>query len=1026
MNFSRFFIYRPIFTIMVTLIVVLIGVIALIRLPIDLMPDISSPTMTVSTTYTGAGPEEIEELITRPIEEVVSAVPGVEEVTSNSREGNSSVRVTFTWGTDLSEAANDIRERLDSLTNRLPELADRPVLRKFDLASFPIVILGVESDLPPIEMKMFIDDQIKNRIEKIPGVASLDTLGGLTREVQVNLLFDKINALNIPFNQIISQLNKSNIQSPAGPIQKGNLEIIMRTPGEYKSIEEIKNTLVMIKEGAPIYIRDIAEVKDTSQKVTNIVRVNGKPGVRLAIRKQSGSNTVEVADEVIKEVANINRDFKQVKLFTLVDTSKYIKTAIENVFSSIVYGGILSILVLLFFLRNLKTTFVISISIPISIIATFSLMYFGGLTLNIMTLGGLALGVGMLVDNSIVVLENIYRIKEQGLSSEEASIQGTKEVSAAIIASTLTTLAVFFPLIFVRGISGIMYQQLAYVVGFSLICSLVTALTIVPMITAKVLKGKNVKSGFSDTDKKTIFSMLEDGYKDSLNYFMKHKSIMIISIISLFSVSIYLSKYIGSEFMPSADESEVRVNTEMEVGTQLSINDEKFRKVEEIVNKEVPEAISVLSEIGGSGGFGGPSGSYASQMRIYLDSQTKRKRSSEKIAADLRKPLSNIPGMVVRTRQGTGLFIFRIVSGGNSDKIQIRIAGYDFQTGKKLADEVASKLEKIAGITDVQLSKSEPNPEELVIVDRQKASDVNITVSDVGNSLQTILSGLKAGAFRDNGKEYDILVKVKDSEQIPLEQLLSVNLISSTGNNITLKNIVKTVQETGPVSIERYNQERIIGVAADVTGRDMGEVISDIRKMISEIETPSDFNITLGGDYEEQQKSFYDLVLTFVLSILLVYMIMAAQYESLKHPFVIMFSVPLAAIGVITTLIITDTTFNIQTFIGCIMLGGIVVNNAIILVDQINQLKDSGLDLNESIVEAGRRRLRPILMTTLTTVLGLLPLALGIGEGAEAQAPMARTVIGGMVSSTFFTLFLIPVLYYIFEILFKSKKQNEA
>jgi HAE1 family hydrophobic/amphiphilic exporter-1 len=487
MNIIGFFVRRPVFITMATLIVIVLGAVSLSRLPIDLMPDITYPTLSIITTYENASPEEIEELITRPIEEAMSAVPGVEEVSSVSSEGSSSVRVTFTWGTDLDTAANDIRDRLDRVAIRLPEEAERPILRKFDLASFPILIMGASSQLDPIQTRRIVDEQIKYRLERVPGVAALDVWGGLEREIHVNLEADKLKALNIPVDQIISRIRTANLTLPAGSIESGDYDITIRTPGEFRTLDQLADTTVAVREGVTIRLGDIASIDDAWTKITRIVRVNGVPGIRLSVSKQSGMNTVQVAKAALKEIEQINKDIPQVQLTTIIDTSDYIQRSITNVGSSAMYGGAFAVLVLLLFLRNIRSTVIIAVAIPVSIVATFALIYFTGFTLNIMTLGGLALGVGMLVDNAIVVLENIFRHRETGEGPRQSAISGTQEVAAAITASTLTTLAVFLPLVFVRGMAGVMFKQLAYVVSFSLLCSLAVALTLIPMLSSRFL-----------------------------------------------------------------------------------------------------------------------------------------------------------------------------------------------------------------------------------------------------------------------------------------------------------------------------------------------------------------------------------------------------------------------------------------------------------------------------------------------------------------------------------------------------------
>jgi len=1020
MNIARFSVRRPVLTIMVVLIVIIVGGVSLSRLSIDLMPDITYPTVSISTDYENASPEEVEELITRPIEEAMSAVPGVEEVTSVSGEGASSVRVTFTWGTNLDEASNDIRDRLDRVIPHLPDDIERPRLRKFDLASFPVLILGVASDLDPIQVRKIVDNQVKNRIERIPGVASLDIRGGLDREIHVNLNAEKIKALGLPIDQLLQRIKDENINLPAGSIEQGLLDVTIRTPGVYNNLDELRNTVVAVREGVPIQLKEIASVEDSWEKLTRVVRVNGKTGVRLSVNKQSGKNTVEVATGVLKEIERINQDLPQLNIIPIIDTSDYIKRSITNVGTTILYGGALAVFVLLLFLRNIPSTAVIATTIPISIIATFTLMYFGGFTLNLMTLGGLALGVGMLVDNAIVVLENIYRLRESGMGSETAAIEGSKEVTAAVIASTLTTLVVFLPLIFVQGMSGIMFKQLSYVVSFSLACSLIIALTLVPMLASRIKGGIIVETGdgsprggriYRMTGK--IFTAMENEYKSLLHFSLNHPVLVLGSALLALVGSLLLIPLVGVELMPATDEGEVRVYGEMAVGTRLDVVDRAFQKIEAIVVREVPEIDNTVAFVGAS--TWRSTGTNSGNIRVALKPQSERTRSSEEIASDLRRKLVNLPGIRIRTRAGQGLFILRIGTGGE-EKVQVEVRGHDLETSDLLAKRVEEAISGIEGITDTQISRDTGSPEELIIVDRQKAADMKLTVSKIASMLQTVLTGTSAGNYREAGNEYKIRVKLQAAEKRDLRDILDLPITNADGEPVVLRNVVQVHPRRGPVLLERKDQERVVYVTANISDRDLGSILTDVQDRLKSIPVPRDFSILLGGDYEEQQKAFRELMMSFVLALILVYMVMASLYESLKYPFVVMFSVPLAAIGVILMLFLTHSTFNIQSFIGCIMLGGIVVNNAILLVDHTNLLRQrDGMSVRDAIEEAGRRRLRPILMTAMTTMLAMAPLAMGIGEGGEAQAPMARALIGGLLSSNLITLLVVPTVYAVFE-----------
>jgi HAE1 family hydrophobic/amphiphilic exporter-1 len=1018
MNISGFSIRRPVFTVMLVLAIVVVGLVSLSRLPIDLMPEIVFPTLGIMTSYENTGPEEIEQIITRPIEEAMSAVPGVEEVFSVSSEGSSSVRVMFAWGTDLDAAADDIRERLDRVIPRLPDDVDRPMLRKFDPAMMPILIVGALSNLDPIQTRRIIDEQIAYRLERVPSVASVDIWGGHEREIQVNLDAAKVKALGLPLDQIIAGIREGNVDLPAGVIERGNYEILIRIPGIFTGMKEIRETVVAVRDGVPIRLQEIAEISDTFRKITRVVRINGVPGTRIAVYKQSGTNTVEVADGVLKEIARIQEDRPQIQLIPVRDSSEYIKNAIGNVSSTAVYGGLLAVLVLLFFLGSVRSTLVIAVSIPISIIATFALIYFGGFTLNIMSLGGLALGIGMLVDNSIVVLENIVRLKEGGASPIQAALDGTHEVAAAVVASTLTTIVVFLPMVFVRGIAGIMFKQLAFVISFALVCSLFVALTMVPMLASRFLTHREASNSRLEQWKvravaaiQRWLAVLELKYRKLLHSALDHRVKVLGSVALLLVVSILLVRLVGSEFMPMTDEGEVRVSVEMEVGTRLAVIDDKFKAITGIVRREVPELTSIEESIGGGGWR---SGSHTGDITIKLAPKAERSRSNEEIAAVLRRSLQGIPGTVIRTRASGGVNFMR--GGGDQESVQVEIRGFDLEKSEALAQQVKAVIEGVRGVSDIRLSRDMGKPEELLVIDRKAAADMKLSVSQIGGTLETVLSGTQASTYREGGDEFRILVKVKDAEKMSMDDVLNLTLTNSDGQPVSLRNVVDVKARSGPQRIERRDRERVLTISAEIEDRDLSSVLADIRAGIRRVPIPRDFEITFTGDFEEQQKAFRELLLSIILSLMLVYMVMAMQYESLRDPFIVMFSVPLAAIGVIWMLLVTGTTFNMQSYIGCIMLGGIVVNNAILLVDHTNLLRRRDkMGVREAIEEAGRRRLRPILMTALTTMLAMIPLALALGEGSEAQAPLARAVVGGLLSSTLITLLVVPVVYSLFE-----------
>ena len=1017
MNPAAFSVRRPVFTSMVALIVIIIGAASFIRLPIDLMPDITYPTLSIRTTYSDAAPEVIEELIAKPIEEAVAAVPGVEEVTSVSAEGAVDVRVSFSWGTNLDAAASDVRDRLDRVVPHLPDEADRPTLRKYDLASFPVLLLGAAADLDPIQLRRIIDDQVVYRFERIPGVAAVNINGGRDREIQVRLKADKVQALGLQLDKILERVRAGNVTLPGGVIDQGPLSLAVRTKGEYISLDDLAETAIAVRQGAIVRLKDVADLVDGWEDTKRVVWIDGRPGVRLVIYKQSGTNTVEVAERVMAEVERIKEDLPQINLTVIIDTAKYVKRSVTNLGQSALYGGALAIFVILLFLRSIGSTMIMATSIPISIMAAFALMYFGGFTLNIMTLGGLALGVGMLVDNAIVVLENISRLHETGRKPEEAAIRGAGQVGAAIVASTLTTLTVFLPLIFVQGMAGVMFKQLSYVVAFSLLCSLAVAMTLTPMLAKKSLVWRERRSGRGKGPVQSLNGGglkggLADSYADLLNWSLRHRFLVIVFCLSLLGGSLYLGLFVGAELMPQADESEVRVYAEMAVGTRIEILEEKFRQIHDIVKKEVPERVSDMAFLGGTSWR--PSGTHTGQLRIALVPASERTRSSDRIAAELRRQLSVVPGVMIRTRPGRGLFIMRMGFGGD-ERLQAEVRGHDLAAASAMANQIKAMAESLKGVTDAQLSVDTGRPERLIKIDRIRAADLGVTVSQAAQALQTALSGSTAGQFRSGGKEYPIRVMIDKADKKPLDELLQMTLTNAFGEPVVLSNLTNVEQAEGPVRIQRRDQERVITISAEVSGRPLGEVLEEFKEALHNLPSRPDMSVVISGDYEDQQEAFTQLLFSLILALVLVYMVMACQFESLKHPLTVMLSVPFAAIGVIVTLFLTDTTINIQSFIGCIMLGGIVVNNAILLVDQANQLRDRGMPPKEAAAEAGRRRLRPILMTALTTILGLGPLALGLGEGSEAQAPMARAVIGGLASSTLITLLLTPTVYTLME-----------
>jgi HAE1 family hydrophobic/amphiphilic exporter-1 len=978
---------------MVTLILVILGAVSLSRLQIDMLPNIELPTLSIRTDYEGASPEVMERLVTQIIEEIVATVPGVEEITSSSSEGRSRVRVSFVWGTEIDTAAIDVQGKLEDEINELPDDIVRPRIRKFDIASFPVVLLGISSNLDPVELTELIEVQIRYRFARIPGVAQVDVWGGFNREVRIELDPDRIKAVGLPLDQVLKAIQDANLDLPTGKIEQGRYEVTLRAPSEFINLDQIRETVIARRDGTAVTLGQIAEVKDTYEKLTRIVRVNGGRGVRVAIRKQANANTVEVSKRILAEIEAVNQAYPQIKVVPVINQGNFIERSIANVARSVLYGGGLAIFVLLFFLRNIRSTLVISLSIPISIVTTFALIFFGGFTLNLMTLGGLALGVGMMVDSSIVVLENIFRRRsENGEAPEQASVEGAREVSTAIVASTITTLVIFLPLIFVRGVSGILFKELAYVIIFALICSLTVALSLVPMLASRLLTSSQqaLKATASRRNRWaagaiSVFTDLENAYLDLLRWVLGHRLVTVFASVAVLGASLLLLPLIGSEFLPPSDEGEVRVSGRMEIGTRLELVDRQTRLMEQIIQPAVPEAVASVVSVGASG-WRADAGAEG-EINMSLLPAAQRKRSNVEIAKDLRRRLNGrVPGMEVRVRAPQGQFLLDRLLGGD-EGLTIEIRGYELATLDALAGNVAKLILDVPGITDVQTSLEAGIPQQEIRVNRDKVADLGLSVRDVTQLLQTAVAGSKAGEYRAGGNSYRILVQLKDAEKSSLNEILNLTLTTASGEKVVLRNLVITEASRGPILIDRKDQQRRVTVSANIAGRDLGSVASEVQALLDQIPRPVGYDLMVAGNFEEQQKASRELVISLVLALVLVYMVLACQYESLRDPLVVMFSVPLAAVGVLVTLFITQTTLNVQSYIGCIMLGGIVVNNAILLVDQAGRLFRDGMRLRDALTEAGRRRLRPILMTTLTTILGLLPLALGIGEGCRRPGP---------------------------------------
>jgi len=1021
-NLAQFSTRRPVAVTMVILVLIVLGTVSLTRISIDLLPKMTLPIAAVMATYPGAGPEEMEELVAKPLESVLATVSNVDSIQSISSADAATIIVQFNWGTDMDFATLDMREKIDLALSRLPDGVDRPMVVKFDPSMMPITILSVSSEGRDLaSLKTLLEDKVAPRLERIDGVAYATVMGGPQEEVRVLVDSRRLAGYGFSLAQLVQALKAENLNMPGGTIDQGTREFILRTTGEFKSLDELRNLVLMSPQGVGVRLGDLADVEEVEDQ-KEYTLLNGRPSIGIMIQKEAGANTVKVADQVHREMDRLSRELSGIKYSYVFDQAKFIQRSIGNLTSNAVSGAVLAIIILYLFLRNVRSTLVIALSIPISIIATFTLVYFNGLTLNMMSLGGLALGVGMLVDNSIVVLENIYRHREEGESRLLAAQNGAGEVAMAITASTLTTIAVFLPIVFIQGLTAQIFRELALTVTFSLLASLLVALTVVPMLASKILVING--NGGTTPGRPGVFyrashwvgrrlAALNDRYRALLAWALDHRRGVLLGAAAAFILSLLAVPLVGAEFFPATDAGRLSVSVKLPSGTTLEETDKVAERVGQIVSA-YPEVETVFVSAGRSlqGGNMSGSDSNTASLNIELKPKSERRRSDREIADAIRRQVAKIPGAEIRVSVSD---VMSMGGGGVSQAISLSIRGDDQNVLRGLAAKAEALVAEVPGTREVQTSFSEGRPEVQVRLNRAKAASLGLSAAQVAQTVSTAVQGQVATEYRVGGKEKDIRVQLAEESANSLAALRSLLISTSTGLTVPLADVADIVIARGPVTIDREDQARVVTVSCDVFGRPLGSVSQDIRRQLAGLKLPPGYTITFGGQNKEMTDAFAGLSLALGLAVILVYMVMAAQFESLLHPLTIMFSLPLALIGVVLALLITRKAVSVPAFIGVIVLAGIVVNNAIVLVDYINALRARGLGMREAILTAGPVRLRPILMTTLTTVLGLIPLALGLGEGGEMQAPLAITVIGGLSMSTLLTLVVVPLVYTLFE-----------
>ena len=1016
---------RPIAVIMIILSISLIGAVSLSKLKIDLLPDLNVPVAVVTARLEGAGPKEIERLITKPFEETWTTVSELKSIETVSSHEYCLCILYFNDNTDMNFAALEMREKVDMAKAYLPQDVKDIMVMRIDPNNFQSTFeLGITSETMEIEnLTRIVEDQIINRLERISGVASAKLSGGIVSEVRIELIPERLNLYGLNENTVSQYIMTENLNIPAGSIDTAGMTIYLKTPGQFKSIEELKNLSIPIKSGTIIFLKDIANVDITQKEKTSESYINGVPALNISVQKQSNANTVLVCREIQNEVENLSKTYGEMDFKIIYDSSTYIDQAINTVTESAIQGGILAVFVLYLFLRNMRATMIIAVSMPVSIVTSFVLMYFSGISLNLISLAGFALGVGMMVDSSIVVLENIYRYRYEGMEIAHAAESGTKEVMLSITASTLTTVIVFVPIIFVEGMTGKVFKEMGIIITFSLMASLLVAITFLPMMASKILSlnydRKNTKSKkrVLKAFLKNLFDIWDSAYnslargyekllKASLN---RHKTIICIAVI-LFILSLITLPIIGFEYFPSMDEGIVLVEVVLPKGSTLSETNEMAFEVQNRI-REIPEVRSISMTIGNTGYVLDRSTTEKATISVDIGSVEKREKTIKQISEEIRNKLKDIAGAKIKVNAESRVMGFSI----GYSAVDIRVSGEDYDTLKKISSDLMAILKNIKGIDTPESSVNEEIEEAVIKIDRDKALLYGLTPAQVGQAVQIGVNGIIATRYEYRGSDIDVVVCTLGNKPRNLKDIDNISIQSPGGISIPLMEIAQIELERSIPSIIRNDQKKTVSITANLKGRPINKVTADIDKAFSEYNFPSGYSYSFAGQQKDFIDSFDALLDALILSIIIVYMLLAAQFESFLHPFTILLTVPLALTGGLLALMITGNTLSVPAFIGIIILVGIVVDNAIVLIDSINQLRKAGMRSEDAIIKSGSLRLRPILMTTLTTILGMLPMAISEKEGSEIQIPLAVVIIGGLTVSTLITLIVIPSFYTVFD-----------
>ncbi|MHC4644651.1 MAG: efflux RND transporter permease subunit [Planctomycetota bacterium] len=1033
MKLAQLSVNRPVTTAMIFIAIVVLGLVSMSLVGIDLMPDLEIPAVSVLTAYEGAGPEEIETLITEPMEDTLSTISGVDEVISVSKEGISAVTLKFNWGQQIAETINDVREKIDLIREMLPEEAENPVIFKFDLDMQPIMIIAITAGDSYPKLEDIVDELIVDPIKRVKGVAAATPRGGLERQIRVDIDRDKLAALNLSVARINSALALQNVMTPGGNLKTGYKDFLLRTPEEFSSPEEVAEVVVARRNGIAIKLKDVARVSDFFKERTYDVRMNGKPAMAIFVQKQSGENTVEVTEAVREKLDQIRKNLPpDVDPKIVIDNSEFILASVGNLRDTVLWAVFFVFMVLLFFLRDLRASIIVAAAIPTSLIITFLLMWLADYTINNDSLASLAVAVGLVVDNAVVVVDNISRHRSKGQRAKEGAIFGANEVGVAVIASTLTTISIFAPIMFVGGITAIIFGQFAAIVTMALVASLFTALMLVPMLCSKLLRVRDDNSSKSRFDLfyrlgGRVLGKTEDLYTRFLDWSLKNRKTVFISCALLLVWSIGVVKFIGTEFFPTQDQNRLLAEYELPIGTRYERTGVVAQQLQTIAENHVPERRDSFIRWGVYGGAGSQFAtqeeSYKGILFISLKPKRQRDASPAELIDRLRPITDKIPGATIRYSAEDPLE--QMIFGG-SGKLAVELYGHDMDEARRYAEAVSAAMTRVEGVQDVRISRKEEKPEIKVVVDREKASNLGLDVKTIGKTIETCFAGTTATRYRERGDEYDVEVRLQLQDRDRIEDLRDVFVNLPTGDPISLASVAGIEQGVGPTKIERKDQARYITVSAEVTGRDLGSTAADVKRAIDKIPAPPGFSYKFGGAEKEKKEAFRLLVVAVLLGMALVYMVMASQFESLRDPFIIFLSIPFGIVGVIVALALTGQAMSVVSFLALIMLVGIVVNDGIVLISYIGILRRRGLDVYSAIMEGGRSRLRPVVCTTATTALAMMPLALSRGEGSEIWVPFAVTVIGGLLVGTLITLVLMPTLYSVFEGMGRRKAEVSA